>query len=148
MKFLLKSLILCFLVTQLVACKKTVTTPSASLPPTAASVAGNFTIGSFESTGDQTAVFDGFTFTLNENGTIVATNGRDTFNGTWTFDDSNNTELKINFSDAPLNELNKGWHIAELTNDHLLLTDDGGNENADAGNDHASGQSTLEFERD
>ena len=143
---LISSFILCLVTTQFIACQKDVAKPSNSLPATANNVAGQFTVGSFVSTGDQTSVFNGFTFIFKENGTIVATKGNDTFNGTWSFDDSNNTEIKINFSDAPLNQLNKGWHIADLTEDHLLLTDDGKNE--DANDDHSSNNSSIEFERD
>ena len=146
MKPLIQLFILCLIVTPFIACTKEATHPSTTLAVTASSVVGNFTIGSFVSTRDQTSTFNGFTFTFKENGTIVATKDSDTFNGTWKFDDSNNTEIKINFSAVPLNGLNGSWHIEDLTDDHLYLTDDSSAE--DANDDHPSNQSSLEFERD
>ena len=146
LKSLTKLFILCLVVTQFIACKKDVASPSASLPLTASSIAGDFTINSFVSSVDQTSTFSGFSFTFNDNGTIVATKGSDTFSGTWKFDDSDSTELKLSFPDAPLNEMNKGWHIADLTEDHMILTDDGGTE--DSNDEHPSGNSHIEFERD
>lgn len=137
---------ICLVNIQFIACQKDVSKPSDALSATATNIAGAFTINSFVTTADQTAIFNGFTITFNENGAIVATRGSDTFNGTWMFDDGNNTEIKINFSNAPLNQLNKGWHIANLTEDHLLLTHDGKNE--DANDDHSSDNSSIEFERD
>jgi hypothetical protein len=146
MKSIIYFLVLCLLATQFIACKKDVSKPSNFLPPTAGNIAGTFTISSFVSVEDQTSVLSGFTFMFNENGIIVAKQGNNIFNGTWTLDDSNNTEIKINFSDAPLNQLNNTWHILELTNNHLLLTDD--HEYEDADDDHTSDNSSVEFERD
>ena len=146
MKRLIHFFSICLIVTQFIACKKDVTTPSNALPVTAGNVAGNFSVSSFTGTGDQTSVFNGFTFTFKENGSIVATSGSDTFNGTWRFDDSNNSEIKISFSNAPLNELNGSWHIDDLTDDHMSLTD--GGEHEDPNDDHPHDHSHLEFERD
>jgi len=147
MKFLLNSFLLCMIVMQFIACKKEATNPSNGLPVTAASVAGNFTVGSFVGNGSQSTSLDGFSFTFKENGTIIATNGNDSFNGTWKFDDGNNTEIKIAFTNAPLDQLNKSWHIKDLTDDHLYLTDDSQNENEEHDDDYSSGNSSLEFER-
>lgn len=142
MRRLIHFFAICLVVSQLISCKKEVANPS-STPITASAVAGNFTVGSFVSSNDQTSVFNGFAFTFNENGTIVATKGSNTFNGTWRFDDSNNTEIKISFSTAPLNDLNGSWHINELNDDHLSLSS-GEAENDDDSSHHSS----LEFERD
>lgn len=146
LKSLGQLLILCLIATQFIACKKEVTSPSASLPITAGSIAGDFTINSFVSSVDQTSTFSEFSFTFNDNGTIIATKGSDTFNGTWKFDDSDSTELKLSFPDAPLNELNKGWHIEDITEDHMILTDDGATD--DSNDDNPSHDSRIEFERD
>ena len=145
MKRLIHVFSICLIVTQLIACKKDVTTPSSSLPVTASNIAGNFSVSSFTGTGDQTSAFNGFTFTFRENGSIIATSGSDTFNGIWRFDDSNNSEIKISFSNAPLNVLNGSWHIEDLTDDHLYLKDS--SETEDNDDDHPSAHSSLEFER-
>ncbi len=131
---------------QLAACTKNNTTPSSGLPVSAATVAGNFTVTSFVSSGETTSLFDGYFFTFNENGTLIAKQGNDTVSGTWRFDDSDSTELKISFPSAPLNEMNKGWHIAELTEDHLWLTDDDDNSD-DSSDDNPKSRNKIEFER-
>lgn len=130
---------------QFIACKKDNSNPS-SLPVTSSDIAGDFTVNSFITSSDQTATFNGYRFTFSENGTITATQGNTVSTGTWQFDDSDNSELKLNFSNSPLNELNKGWHIAELTTEHMLLTDD--DDSHESGDDNPSGHSKLEFERD
>lgn len=126
------------------ACKKDNTNPS-SLPLTAASIAGNFTVSSFISSTDQTALFSNYQFTFSDNGAATAVKDGVTYNGTWGFDDSDNSELKLSFSDGPLTELNKGWHIAELTSDHMLLTDD--SESHENGDDNPNSHETLRFQR-
>lgn len=127
-----------------VACKKDVSSPS-TLPATASNIAGNFTVNSFTTTSDQTALFTDYQFAFSDNGTVTATKDGVTSNGTWMFDDSDNSELKLSFPASPLNELNKGWHIAELTTEHMLLTDD--DELHENGDDNPSSHKKLEFER-
>jgi hypothetical protein len=146
MKSLIHFFALCLLVTQFIACKKDVTNPSSSLPVTAGAIAGNFTIGSLVSAGNQNSTFNDFAFTFKENGTIIATKGSETFSGTWRFDDSNNTEIKISFTDIPLDQLNGSWHIQELNDDHFYLTDD--SEHEDPNDDNPSHHISIEFERD
>ena len=145
MKSLVSFFMLCLIATQFIACNKETANPSTPLPVTASSVTGNFTVGSFVSTGDQTSTFSGFLFTFKENGTIVATKGSDSFDGTWKFDDGNSAEIKISFSVFPLNQLNGSWHIEDLTDDHLYLKDS--SETEDNDDDHPSAHSSLEFER-
>ncbi|TKK71884.1 hypothetical protein FC093_02380 [Ilyomonas limi] len=145
MKSVIPFFILCLIATQFIACKKETTNPSTPLLVTAASVAGNFTVGSFVSTGSETSTFSSFLFTFKEDGTIVATKGSDTFDGTWKFDDGNNTEIKINFSAFPLSQLNGSWYVEDLTDDHLYLKDS--SEADDNDDDHPSTHSRLEFER-
>ncbi len=143
-KSLMTLLIFGLLTLQFVACKKDVSAPSSSA--STSSVAGDYMVSSFVNSGNQTATFDGFTFSFNEDKSVVATKGRDKYNGTWKFDDSDSTELKINFFDAPLNELNKGWHVQDLTEQHMLLVDDSSDE--DSNDDNPSSHSSLEFARD
>lgn len=137
--------ILILLVGQFIACKKDNSHPS-TLPVTSSSIAGNFTVNSFIASSDQTAAFSGYRFVFSENGTVTATKDGIVSNGTWRFDDSDNSELKLNFSTTPLSELNKGWHISEFTTEHMLLTDD--DDSHEGGDDNASSHSRLEFERD
>lgn len=136
--------ILVLITGQFIACKKDTSNPS-SLPVTASSIAGNFTVNSFTSSSNQTSLFTGYQFTFSENGTVTAIKDGTTNNGTWRFDDSNNSELKLSFSNTPLNELNKGWHIGELTTEHMLLTDD--DKSNESGDDNPSSHEKLEFKR-
>lgn len=136
----------CLVAIQFIACQKDVSQPATALPLTASSVAGNFTVASFSDPANQASTFNGFHFTFNENGTVAATKDNSTFSGSWRFDDSDPSEIKLNFSDVPLTELNKGWHVDDLTDAHMFLTDDGAGD--DANDDNASHQSSVEFGRD
>jgi hypothetical protein len=136
-------IVLCLAATQFIACKKDTT----DTPVATGTVAGNFTINSFVSSTDQTAVFDGYHFVFSDNGTITATKENTIATGTWRYDDGNSTEIKISFSSAPLNELNRSWHISELSGARMLLTDD--DDSDDHGDDNPSSHhDRLEFERD
>lgn len=146
MKPLIHFFLFCLAIAQLTACKKEATLPTNSLPVTAGNITGTFTVGSFVHNGNAATTFSGFSFEFTTSGTIVAVHDSTTFKGTWVFDDGNNTEIKMYFSEAPLNQLNQSWHISSLTTDHLLLSDD--NKNEDAQDDHGRDNSSIEFKRD
>jgi hypothetical protein len=130
MRTLLKSLFVLFAATQLIACTKENT---ASLEVATTAIEGNFTVSLFKSSSDETAVFNGFSFEFS-NGVIKATSGTETFTGTFTKDDDGSNEFKIHFDTAPLNKLNKGWLIQNITATKISLMDD-----------NPSGNGRLEF---
>ena len=140
-------LVLCLVATQFTACKKAFAAGPGSLPLVVSSVAGNFTISSFVSSSDAAATFSGYRFSFLENGTVTVTKDNNIKTGTWQFDDSNSTEIKLSFADTPLNELNRSWYVQELTGEHMLLTDDD-NAAEEHGDDHSSYHSALEFKRE
>lgn len=147
MKLFFNCLFVALMATTLFACQKSDDNSPATLPVSASTVAGNFTVSSFTTPSDLTATFNGYAFVFNQNGTITATKGSDILSGTWMLDDSNASEMKISFSAAPLNQLNGSWHVV-ITGTNMVLTDDD-DHNEDAGDDHPSSHdSRIEFERD
>ena len=80
------------------------------------------------SSTNNSSLFSGYTFTFNADGTISATKNSVTEQGSYTQKPSHEGEaakLTINFSDAPLNELNKQWQVNSITNSSIHLSDDG-----------------------
>ena len=102
----------------------------------------------FDTDEDETSNFNGFTFTFGANGTIVASNGTNTIEGTWsvldgssnssTDDDGNSSDdddFNI-FFNVPANsdfeDLNDDWDIIEVTASKIELIDiSGGNGGTD-----------------
>lgn len=97
---------------------------------------------------DETSNFDGYVFTFNSDGTLVASKGNTSENGTWSViddpgnssndDDGNSTDdddFNILFNVAPDNDfddLNDNWDIVEVTDSKMELTDvSGGNGGVD-----------------
>lgn len=79
---------------------------------------GNWKITFFEDNGNnETSDFSGYQFTFKEGGSIVASNGNSTINGTWvTGTDDSQSKLILNFGSAtPFDELNEDWHVTEET---------------------------------
>jgi hypothetical protein len=72
-------------------------------------VTGNVTSGTWRVTH-----FNGYNFTINNNGTLEATNGSVTKNGTWsTYSDSGSTKFEIAFpdTDGPFEEITEDWRV-------------------------------------
>jgi hypothetical protein len=95
-----------------------------------------------ESGVDHTPYFTGFNFTFGSNNVLTATNGTNTYTGSWSVtsdDKSNNDNSKddVDFNIAfpsPSNflELTEDWHILERTNTKIRLTHvSGGNGGTD-----------------
>lgn len=98
-----------------------------------------------DSGDDETNHFTNYTFTFNTDGTLVATNGDTTVNGTWSItndsnssdDDDNNsssdTDFNIFFASPPnFEDLTDDWDIIEITNSKIELIDvSGGNGGTD-----------------
>ena len=133
MRTLLKTVLVMFAATQMIACTKENAAPAPT--PVSSNIAGDFEVSLFRSIDDQTATFQGYTFEFN-GGTIKATKDAEIVTGTFTKDDDGSNEFKIRFSSAPLNKLNKGWLIESITADKIALVDD-----------NPSGDDRLEFRK-
>lgn len=96
---------------------------------------------------DETAHFNGYTFTFSANNVITATNGTNTYTGSWSVtndhsggdddsghhDDSNDLDFNISFS-SPANfaELTDDWDIISYSANKIQLIDvSGGNGGTD-----------------
>lgn len=67
---------------------------------------------------DQTYYFSNYTFTFNEDGTMSATNGTNTYNGTWakgTDDSTPKLILTFSVSSGPFEEISEDWEILTST---------------------------------
>ena len=107
---------------------------------------GTWIITSFIESGvNQTNQYSGYSFTFNANGTLNATNGTQTYNGTWSItndddsDDDSNSNDDIDFniyfaSPATFNDdLTEDWEIVTRTNTKIeLIHISGGNEETDS----------------
>ena len=93
-------------------------------------VTGNFIITKFSDRSlneDKTTDFAGYTFIFNADGKISALKNNIALPGSYKETPSHEDEgakLTINFSDAPLNELNKNWQIDLISNNAIHLSDD------------------------
>lgn len=114
---------------------------------------GTWRITSFIDSGDdETSDFNGYVFTFNEDGSLVAVNGNDTVTGIWsvTDDSSSSSDDDGNSSDDDFNiffpvpesndfeDLNDDWDIVSVSSTVISLIDvSGGN----------GGTDTLVFEQ-
>lgn len=102
---------------------------------------GSWKISYFQDSGvNETSNFAGYTFTFNEDGTLKATNGTNTYNGTWSVTDSNSNDdsaddlyFNIYFNlTNDFQDLNDDWDITSHTSSKLELIDvSGGNGDVD-----------------
>lgn len=107
-------------------------------------VSGTWTITYyFDTDKEETDHFNGYTFTFNSDGTLVATNGTTTANGTWSItdsdssDDDSNDDSDVDFnisfsSPVDFEDLTDDWDIVEYTSVRIELIDvSGGNGGTD-----------------
>lgn len=102
---------------------------------------GTWIISSYIDSGqDETNHFTGFSFTFNTNGTLTATNGIDTVQGTWSVTDSNddsNSSIDFNISfsvptSSVFDDLIDDWDIVTYNDNTISLIDvSGGNGGTD-----------------
>jgi hypothetical protein len=103
---------------------------------------GNWTITYFYDTdSDETSDFNGYTFNFAANGVLTATNGVNTYTGTWSVtDDSSSSsssdgdiDFNIAFSSPPdFEELSDDWDIISYSSTEIKLVDiSGGNGGTD-----------------
>lgn len=82
---------------------------------------------------DETFDFNGWTFTFNDDGTLTANKGSETFTGSWNVKSSDDDpdydkEMDIIITGAyPLDEMSDDWIIIELTDSTMQLKDDNDN---------------------
>jgi len=88
----------------------------------------------WDSDHDETQHFTGYAFSFKNSGTLTASNGMNTVNGTWsTGNDDNQVKMMINFASPPeFEELSDDWHVLESTRNKIRLEDvSGGNGGTD-----------------
>ncbi|MFL1011217.1 hypothetical protein [Flavisericum labens] len=88
--------------------------------------ANSWTITSFVDSGaDETNHYTGYSFTFNSDGTLTASNGSKTYNGTWSItDDSNSNDDSISSDDIDFNIYfaSPAMFNDDLTEDWELVT--------------------------
>lgn len=93
---------------------------------------GTWIITNFNDSGnDETGHFRCYSFTFNPNGTVIASNGTNTYNGTWSITDSNSNDdsqddLDFNIHFNLTNEfedLNDDWDIVSYNSNTISLID-------------------------
>jgi hypothetical protein len=97
----------------------------------------------FDTDKEETSNFNGYSFTFNADGTLVASNGTTDVNGTWSITDSNSSDDDSNKdSDVDFNilfaspnnfeDLSDDWDIVSFTSTRIELIDvSGGNGGTD-----------------
>lgn len=96
----------------------------------------------FDTDSDETSDFNGYSFTFSDNGTLTATNGTNTYTGSWSVTDSSSSsdddssddiDFNISFaSPADFQELTDDWDIIEYSATRIELIDiSGGNGGTD-----------------
>jgi hypothetical protein len=146
-KQILNTAMMIFLAMFVIACSKDdsndeTNNSSANLGAQANQVAQNGTwrVSYFWDTDkDETANFAGYEFSFNNDGTLVATNGTDTVNGTWSVTSSSSSSSSDDFNimfavpqSSDFDDLNDDWDIVSVTDTMIELTDvSGGNGGTD-----------------
>lgn len=77
---------------------------------------------------DRTIAFESFTFTFNQDGTVVSETDLFSETGTWFYKSTSQDgeQLVLEFSDiTPFDEISDDWEIVSLTNSQVELTDTG-----------------------
>lgn len=96
---------------------------------------GTWRLTNFQDNGvDKTADFTGYNFTFNDDNTVSASNGTNTYNGVWTVvadddDDDNNPNNNPDFNltfgaPATFAELSEDWDPIERTGNKIRFQDD------------------------
>jgi len=131
------SLIIFTLLLIMISCSKEETN---NMPENPAEVANTITTGTWkisyfwDTDHEETQHFNGYSFTFENSGTLVATNGMTNITGSWsTGTDDSQIKLNIIFtSPADFEELSDDWHVLERTENKIRLEDvSGGNGGTD-----------------
>ena len=102
--------------------------------------AGSWSVASYIDSGDdETGDYSGYTLTFSMDGTASATNGTNTFNGTWSITGSTDLDFNMDFGpDEPFEEFNDDWDVLNYTASRVELQDISGG---------GGGTDTLVFEK-
>ena len=103
------------------------TTSSTSVIEERKPAPGTYTISKFIDTGDdQTAQFNGYTFTFKKNGGLTATFNGQTFNGSWSLN-SAQTVMTINIAGTnALNDLDDdNWNVVKISMTTIKISANG-----------------------
>lgn len=106
---------------------------------------GTWRITNFNDSGqNETSDFTGYSFEFNSNGTLVASNGSNTVNGSWSVTDSSSSSSSsddddIDFNiffqvpnDSDFEDLNDDWDVVSISSNKIELIDiSGGNGGTD-----------------
>jgi hypothetical protein len=92
-------------------------------PGTGGNITGAWKVSFYwDNTKDETSDFNGYAFTFNSNGQLVAVKGSATVTGSWT---ETSSKLIIDFgADPVLSELNDDWLKTEKTTTSIKVKDD------------------------
>jgi hypothetical protein len=96
---------------------------------TAEITSGSWHVALFKDSGnDETADFNGYSFTFAANGTATAISGGNSKHGTWSIN-SNVTRFNLDFgaktdANKPLGELTDNWVVVSITTTEIKLEDD------------------------
>jgi hypothetical protein len=76
---------------------------------------------------DETDYFDSYVFFFNENGSVMATDGNQTVEGSYNvFTDDGRVELEMDFPDIQnFDELNDDWYFISIDQNTIRFDDDG-----------------------
>lgn len=85
----------------------------------------------YDTDKEETSNYSGYNFTFGSTGQLTATNGANTYTGTWSITDSNSNDdtmddldFNILFTVPPaLEELSDDWDILEVTDTKIKLVD-------------------------
>ena len=111
----------------MISCKKSSTNPIIPSNPISTIVQqGSWRITLYNDNGtDETSNFTGYSFKFNSNGTITATKGGSTVNGTWSKGtDDSQPKLYLNFGATnPFDSLTSDWRITSQNTSKIVLID-------------------------
>jgi len=92
---------------------------------------GTWRVTNFVEDGsNQTSDFNGYVFTFSDAGAVVASNGVNTFTGTWVTSSGSSSSssgsnpkfiLEFNVSNGPFEEISEDWRIESSTNSKIDL---------------------------
>ncbi|MFV5686077.1 hypothetical protein ACM55I_11570 [Flavobacterium sp. GB2R13] len=83
---------------------------------------GTWHVSYFFNKIDETSNYNGYNFTFNSNGAVLAVKGTNNIGGTWlTFVNSDQDKLQLKFDDSKLDELKDDWKITEYTTTSVRL---------------------------
>jgi hypothetical protein len=127
-------LIICLLFTQSCSRSNDDTTNPNSQAQIQNITSGTWRVTLFTDSGnDETSDFASYSFQFNSGGTITATKGSTTKNGTWSITSSSN-KYNIDLgaksdSNKPLGELTDDWKIISISSTEIKLSDDNASSN-------------------